>query len=241
MPKELVEKLAWLFLLLPGFMCISVVGMIVDLGELSEFQITYYSLIATLPIVILTIPGSAAIGWALKKLGFVASGSSPAYVFFVTSFVIALAIGLVAGLTAQGDEFYRTLRSLPGTDVLNKRSSKRPLVFLLNQNSKGQMKKEGDGRPVFMKRTEAYARVELKEGPIYEGWPEFYEHGNSPSELYLSPACRVSTTGEVSILPGPGVIIVEAEIKSIELLDRESSACFGKYAELVQKEQAKPR
>jgi hypothetical protein len=241
MPKELLEKLAWLFLLLPGFMCVSVVGMIVDLGELSEFQITYYSLISTLPIVVLTIPASAAIGWTLKRSGFSTSGSAPTYVFFTTSFVIAIAIGVVAGLAAQGDEFYRTLRSLPGTDVLNKRSAKRPLVFLLNQNSKGQMKKEGDGRPAFMKRTEAYARVGLKDGPVYEGWPEFYEHGNSPSELYLSPACRVSEVGEVSILPGPGVIIVEAEIKSIELLDRESSTCFAKYAELVQNEKAKPR
>ena len=209
-PKELLEKLGWLFLSLPGFLCVSVIGIIVDLGELSEFQITYYSFIATLPIVVLALALSAGLGSALRR---VRSGwptpVGASYIFYATSVVVAIVMGIALGMAAQGDQVFRALRSLPGTDVLNKRSAKRPLVFLLNQNSKGQMKVEGDGRPAAMKQTEAFARIKIKDGPIYEGWPEFYEHANSPSELYLSPACRVSATGEATPVPGPGVILIE--------------------------------
>jgi hypothetical protein len=46
MPSEIANKLIWLFLL-PGFFSMAIIGQIVDLGQLNEFQITFYSLVLT--------------------------------------------------------------------------------------------------------------------------------------------------------------------------------------------------
>jgi hypothetical protein len=231
MPKEILEKLSWLFLLLPGFVCVSIAGSIADLGALSEFQITYFSLILTLPIVLLALPVGALVEGLMfaKFWPGTQSTQRSSYAFFVSSLAVACVLGVALGITIERDYVFRSLRSLPGTDVLNKRSTKRPLSFLLSQNSGGQLKVEGDARPKEMKRTEAFIRVRLKDGLEYEGWPEFYETGNAPTELYLSPACRVDSGGAVTVLPGPGVVVVEAEIRAVEFLDREASQCWMLY------------
>jgi hypothetical protein len=138
-------------------------------------------------------------------------------------------MGIAIGLAAEKDVFYVKLRSLPITDILNKRSSSRPLTFLLSQNSTGKLKEEGDARPKKFKKTEAWLRIKLKSGKIIEGWPEFYEISDEPSELYLSPACNLEKKDGkeiISPVPGPGVLIFEREIEIITFIDREKCKCF---------------
>ena len=233
MPKEITDKLAWLFILLPGFLTVSIIGLIVDLGQLSEFQITFYSFILTLVISLISFPTVALVqSLAKRKYPTIASPESSKSLFFFSSTVISVALGIFFGLAAEGDRFFLTLRALPITDNLNKRSSSRPLVFLLSQNTAGRLKLEGDARPKDQKQTEAWARVQMKDGLIYEGWPEFYSVANAPSELYLSPACRIQDAKQpdnIERILGPGVIIVESEIRSLELIDRKSSHCFLAY------------
>ena len=175
MPKELVDKLTWLFLLLPGFLCMSIVGLIVELGQLSEFQITFYSFILTLVITAISLP----LSWCIVRLfsGRLAPANSTTYqfVFFLVATMVAVALGVVLGFAAEGDRFFVTLRALPITNTLNKRSATRPVVFLLTQNTGGKLKMEGDGRPPDKKKGEAWALVQVKNGKRYEGWPEFYE------------------------------------------------------------------
>jgi len=56
MPKEIADKILWLFLLLPGLVSVFFIGLIVDLGQLTEFQTTFYSATLTLINVALTVP-----------------------------------------------------------------------------------------------------------------------------------------------------------------------------------------
>jgi hypothetical protein len=101
-------------------------------------------------------------------------------------------------------------------------------VFLLTQNSTGQLKKEGDARPQNFKQTDAWANVVLRSGKKYEGWPEFFEGSSQSSELYLSPACQLIKKRCNTIakpIQGPGIIIFEREIESITFVDRDKSQC----------------
>lgn len=234
MPKEVLEKLVWLFLLLPGFLCVAIVGIMVDLGELSEFQITFYSFILTLIIAVISLPVSSLICGRLSATRQASSSPrSENYIFFLTSVVVSSVLGIGLGLAAEQGRFFMVLRSLPITDVINKRSSSRPLVFLLSQNSAGRLKQDGDARPKQMKQTEAMIRVQMKEGHIYEGWPEFYELRQESTEVYLSPACRETPDGKgVEPIPGPGVIIKESEVRAVEFLDRSASPCWAYFEPL---------
>src|SRR5262249_29679664 len=117
--------------------------------------------------------------------------TKPAFMSGMAALSILVGIGI--GIAIQNDTFYAVLRSIPGTDVVNTRSSKRPLPFLLSQNWEGKLKENGDGRPSG-KVTEAWIRIKVKQsgGPLaYEGWPEFFGVGSEQSEVYLSPACHV--------------------------------------------------
>jgi uncharacterized protein DUF6338 len=147
----------------------------------------------------------------------------------VAVFLVAVVVGIGTGLAAERDLFHSVLRSLPGTATMNKRSTKRPLPFLLSQNTAGRLREDGDGRPG-QKATEAFVRIFLREGRIYDGWPEFYGTERKPSEVYLSPACRAERrpdgTYDVVVIPGPGVLVAESEIQVVEFLDRKSSQCF---------------
>ena len=119
------------------------------------------------------------------------------------------------------------MRTSPVCDGRARASSKRPLVFLLGLNNRGQMNQgSADMRNEKLWATSSYARFRLKEnGPTYEGWPLYFAHGAQSSEIYVSPACRIDEKGAATVLPGPGVLIIEAQLQSVELLDKADSSC----------------
>jgi Family of unknown function (DUF6338) len=212
--------------LAPGFLALALLGLIADLDELNEFRILFYGLALTFVcwVIVLAVLGVGRIFF--KRLPTEPS-NHPALLFMV--FLVAVAVGIGTGMAAERDTFHAVLRSLPGTTTINKRSTKRPLPFLLAQNTAGRLREDGDGRPG-QKATEAFIRIFLREGRIYDGWPEFYGTERRPSEVYLSPACRAQKSSdgsfEVTMIPGPGVLVAEAEIQVVEFLDRKASECF---------------
>jgi hypothetical protein len=229
LPKEIRDKLVWLFVLAPGFVSMTVLGQIIDLGQLSEFQITYYSLVLTVVDLSVAFALLWMLGWIIRWFRRPWSWSSS--VWLGTGILIGGVVGAALGLAAERDAFFVTLRSLPVTKELNKRSSTRPTPFLLSQNSQGKLREDGDGRPT--KTTEAWVLITLKSGnKRYEGWPEFYGLGKERSEIFLSPACEIVSRGgkdQHSKLGGPGVILYEDEIQSIALLERACSPCYLRW------------
>jgi hypothetical protein len=220
--------------LAPGFLALALLGLIADLDELNEFRILFYGLALTFVcwVIVLAFLGIGRIFF--RRLP-VEPSNHPA--LLVAVFLVSVAVGIGTGMAAERDLFHQVLRSLPGTVTMNKRSTKRPLPFLLSQNTAGRLRQDGDGRPG-PKATEAFVRIFLKEGRIYDGWPEFYGTERKPSEVYLSPACRaekrVDGSYDVVKIAGPGVLMVEAEIQVVEFLDRKSSQCFDLWRQTAE-------
>jgi Family of unknown function (DUF6338) len=222
---DIEKKAGTVLLLLPGFLSATIIGMIVDLGQLNEFQIIFYSLVLSFVIICIVFP----MYWIIESSFNLNLKNNPGKTIFLTITVgTSIFLGVGIGVAAEKDIFFVTLRTLPIFDVLNKRSSNRPLVFLLSQNSAGKLKMEGDARTE-NKVTEAWVRLTLDSGEVYEGWPEFYGLGDAKSELYLSPACRltINDANSAEKVPGPGVLIFESNVKFIEFVDRPSSPCYN--------------
>jgi len=234
-PDEILSKLTWLFLLLPGFVCVSMVGGIVELPELSEFQFTCYCLMASILCGLIAWPVSVGANWLLAKVRAAPSPTRVTYIFFTASLGFAVLLGIAFGLAAQDDALLRFVRAMPG-GALDKTSHKRPFVLLMghinNANTPGGgLRTHGaDGRPHGLQQEKAYIRMRVKDdGPIFEGRPHYFAHGNEASEIYLSPACRVDDRNIVERIPGPGVVVMESEIQYVEVIDVSASQCRTLY------------
>ena len=147
---------------------------------------------------------------------------------FFVSIVLALLLGVAVGIAMQEDQLVSMIRTVPGGAALSKSSSKRPLLHVLSRNGNYRLDAEPalDQRPAPLRQKRAYVRIHLKEGLIYEGWPHQYSHGKASSEILLTPACRVSgDPPTAALLRGPGVVVMEPEIRAIEFLDLATSQC----------------
>jgi len=227
---DLQKKLTWLLVIFPGFVTVTVIGSIVDLGDVGDLSLTFYSLALTFVDVVIAVLMTAALVGILAAFGVSLQHSGKMLILLAATLVVSIVVGVVLGIASERGTFYEWLRKIPYVDVLNKRSQARPLIFLLRRNSGGLLDIEGDGRPG-KKVGEAYLRVYLDGGVIYEGWPEFYDA--KPTEIYLSPGCKIveqdGRETKASQIEGPGVIIPESQIKHAILLERNASPCWHLY------------
>jgi Family of unknown function (DUF6338) len=225
---EVFGKLAWLFVLLPGFVSTAVLGFVAELPELSELQLSAYSLIASLACALIALPLAWA-GSALARRLDLRRPSSPRVslgLFGTLCLALGPLLGLYFGHALQNGYLLRLLATAPGITLIDKASSKRPLIHLLDLNNRSLMDApSADGRDAALRRANSYARVRLKDGLSYEGWPLYYPHGDKGSEIYLSPACRIDDNEAAIPVPGPGVVVVEAELRALEFIDDVGSAC----------------
>jgi len=225
-PDDVRNKLVLLIVLLPGFVTMSIIGMMVDLGGISDLQLIFYSLVLTFPNLVVAWALTVLLNQFVNSAKFAGRSKEFGVGFAIVLLLTSTGFGVGLGIAAERDVFFRVLRAMPFTTAFNRRSTSRPIAFLLSQNTQGNLDVEGDARiPPFKKTSEAWARIELKTGKIYDGWPEFYETGSNPSEVYLSPACELMEGMTARPLQGPGIIIREDSIVSIALLDRESNDC----------------
>jgi hypothetical protein len=68
-------------------------------------------------------------------------------------------------------------------------------------------------------RWKAMVRVQVKDGDVYHGWPYYFsEDGEGKNQLFLKPAFLEDQTGCPRV-KGPGVFLIEDQIKTIEFLD----------------------
>lgn len=64
-----------------------------------------------------------------------------------------------------------------------------------------------------------WIRVHLESGEKIVGWPRFYSENTSEPELFLAESYIERTTGTVSYIDGPGILLTPtAKIVMIELL-----------------------
>lgn len=230
---EIKKKLVWLALIFPGFLTVTVIGSIVDLGETGEFSLTFYALALTFVDATLAFLLTALLIGALKLCCVTLSEPAKVIAFFIVLLAIAVVLGVAMGISAERGTLYAWVRNVPLVNVLNKRSQARPLIFVLRKNSGGELDLPGDvadARPQ-NKVSDAWLRVYLDGNIVYEGWPEFYDA--KPTELYLSPACTITENANGNAVgvkvPGPGVFIPESQMKRAILVDKTSSPCWHLY------------
>jgi Family of unknown function (DUF6338) len=233
MPEKIQDKIFWLFILLPGFLSLTIGSLIVDFGELSEVRVVLYVFALTL-IDLAVALGVLRIAMAVRKRKVGGSTADHVSAGGLAAVVVPVAImvGIIVGVVAEEDSFFRLARWFAFIGLVNRESSKRPLSYVLYRNDRGNLNRDPvmDGRPFGQASREAqWLRVYLekeKEGRIIEGWPRYYDLRREPSELVLSPACEVeeAADGSVRIKPvkGVGVIIYEEKIVAIHLVDRAS-------------------
>src|SRR5918999_192981 len=105
--NDIEKALKWMLFILPGFLSITVIGFIIDLSQITEFQLTYYAFILTLI--------NLVIGWGIKflipkKYSHKHGSKLLKFIFSVLIIIISIAVGLLIGVTAEGDTFYKVLR-----------------------------------------------------------------------------------------------------------------------------------
>jgi len=246
MIKDIEKKFTWFLILLPGFISLGLARYISDMGNMSEFELIIYSsgfTVVNLGLSIVLYNGGKALGqrWLPRRGDPDTQSESPLskMAFILLVLVVSFGVGIAAGVAYENDTLLNWLRAAPGTRLLSKRSYQRPLTFLLAQNRKGKLE---EGRPHSMKTTQAWVEVHLTGGESFEGWPEFFSSpesfstGDENAEIFLSPACkRVKKDGRVKvvIMPGPGVLVFEKDIKFVEFIDRQKSECHNLWKRLA--------
>lgn len=231
---QLPEQLSWFLLLLPGFVLVSVMGVVTERPEWSEIEFTAYSLIGSVFCFGLTVPIYLLAAALRNRLRRASRRSRPSRsfalpaAFVVLNFILAAIVGGLAGMAFEHDASVNSLNSALGVK-LDKRSWMRPLKYVLQNNHFGRLTQmEVDGRSPALTQRRTYVKFNFKDGPSYEGWPFLTPHGNAMTEVYLSPACRQKPDkSDVELIQGPGVVVPMDGYLSVELIDRAGSNCFA--------------
>lgn len=232
-------ELSWFLLLLPGFVLVSVMGIVTDRPEWSDLQFTAFSLMGsalclgiTLPLYLLLRYLGSHVPWrAAVQRSSAGAMVLPATIYFM-NFALAAALGAVIGSALEHDAAIHTINDVLHLE-LDKRSWMRPSKFVLqNNHDRKLIESGGDGRTSAQAQGRAWVRFIPKEGTSYEGFPLLQPHGNDMTELYLTPACRKDKDAKAfTPLPGPGVLLPLDKFTSIELLDEADNECFKQVYE----------
>ncbi len=212
-PEEMV---LYVLVFLPGFLCLTLVGVIVDL-TLTEFEFTYTAVGLSIVIFVISL-GLAKITMAINRRRKLSSstcgkgGSStgagaeehePAFLFWLVSgFCLpsVLVVGWLVGVAVQENWLTGAIRALAPVDIL-KESRGTPEYVVIKSHNECRMW-EHDSRPAGVKDADGneivyqaahkhWLRIRMENGEVYEGFPETFEISSRQSQYYLSPACRL--------------------------------------------------
>ena len=242
-PKEYLKKYrdylntnpTWMLFLFPGFVSYMFARFISDFSQLNTLEQTLAFLgfsITSAAFTHLTCRIKDSIAATIKKrrqgAGTPKTDSSSSTFFLTCLIVWSVAIGVGTGLFFQRNVLPETFFKVGILDTPSKQSEVRPLTKLLFMNKKGLI---GDGRGWKKIRKEAWVRVHLNKGEIFEGWPFYYSLAGKPGEIYLSPVCIIKDdeNQELEYHQGPGILIYENQIRFIDFI--ENSECLKKTTE----------
>ena len=235
LPNDILSKIIWLFLLLPGFLSYSFASLIAPSEVESDFEVvascfTYLliNLIITI-VVFVGIPRFRDL-WSQPHKHVVIST-----MFMAGLLIISLMTGFVSGIMQERDTYFTIMGYIPFLPNPIQDSSQNPLDRILRQNQSGlQNYKDppADARKFqsdrATKSAQAWARVTTSDGVTYEGWPYYFDARRSQEQIYLSPACRlIDSKDGTTVLPisGPGIVVFERDIRNIVLLDIYATRC----------------
>ena len=246
LPDEPGDLIYYAIVLLPGFV---VLGLILHLtgNDLSEFAFTYIAIAMSIAIY-----GAAGLvvrmaRWSARMMrrpaateSAAAAGSAAGFLvslMVVSLVVLQLAVAAIKSNIAIG--LMREWMPVP-TERL---SAADPLLHIVRDERK--IHESLDRRPLRLRSNQAvakdgscekaeyslWARVKV-DGTEYEGRVGLVNErrGTNGLPLLLSPACKViaasGATERFELIPGPGVLLMDPETKSLELREMFSSGCW---------------
>ena len=238
---------------LPGFVCLSIVGSIVDL-RFTEFETAYVGVALSIVIFLTCLLLGRFCSVVLRAIcsrrcntqgsGEIGTLSSRLMIWVMITLVVPVTIGVawIFAISMQNDWVTSAMRAITPIQILRKfRGNPQYVVFKNHHDCKMS---RNDSRPahiqhktsgeeiVYPKNHENWIRIIGKNGDTYEGFPVTFQISGEGSQYYLSPACRLDKVpnsrgqdASVMPIPGPGVLVFGKDIYSIEFIDTQDSDC----------------
>jgi hypothetical protein len=235
------EWLDRMLILLPGFLTLGLARYVGTIDEGGDFELTLYSLALSLLVYVLANALASSWRWLVRKVGRSRTQSqktatrAPAVVVLT----VAVLLGVGLGWASESDILLRAIRGMPAGYHVTKRSSERPLTFLLSSIRAGTLE---EGRPGTLKRREAWLEVTLEGGERSRriaGYPEFFSMQSERGEVYLSPAC-VEAGGTWKPHEGPGLLFRDETAQLVALIDRETHPCPRLWSDIASQSPPSP-
>ena len=237
---EVLNKVVWIFLLLPGFFSYTCTSLIVPTEVRSELEVLAFSftyllinIAVTLAVFLVLVIASRG-RWRPDQSKHV----GPMTAFIIALYVVSFATGIAGGVLLERDVFFKLAKSVPFVSLPIQDSIHSPIDRILLQNQTGLSNHKdpsADGRihdgdkPSIT--NQAFARITLSDGSIFEGWPLYFDSRRRSEQIYLTPACeltRVDDSLDVRPIGGPGMVVYERDIRSLIFFDLRTTRC-SKY------------
>src|SRR5712691_9129422 len=103
---DIGKKLIWLVSIFPGFLTITIVSAIVDLGDVGEFGLTFYSLGLTFIDVMLAFILCSIIVGLLSLFWLVPSLVAKYVIFATATLVVSIVVGIFLGIALERGSFF---------------------------------------------------------------------------------------------------------------------------------------
>jgi len=216
----------WLVIVLPGFIALFVASFISDFPEVRDTQlpIVYIALTAlsvAVPFFVVHLYGKAkGVPYSIDSLI-----RSPLVVSSI--FACSLVLGFLFGVAHATDYISRGLRSFFGKDLILTPSHSDVLHFLMKTSYSNKFM---DGHPYIKTSANRYARIYSSDSRnVYEGVITSYFNSTETAQVYLSPACLL-TTDAVTPINGPGAWMNMDKVSDIQFIDARCSVCAEQVA-----------
>src|SRR5215831_4581911 len=148
LPEKVQDKIVWIFLLLPGFLSWSIASLIVEFGDMSEFQVIIYSFTLTMINLAVALGLLRVISLITRRRAAPGDFPLPQKTLIALIVPVATVVGVLVGIAAEEDALFRASRWFAFVGLINRESSKRPLAYVLYRNDRADLRREPalDGR-----------------------------------------------------------------------------------------------
>src|SRR5207245_7715277 len=99
--EDIAKKLIWLVFIFPGFVTVTIVSAIVDLGEVGELSLIFYALALTFLNVVIGFLVSLLIALFLRPFSVRPGLFSSLVIFTVATLLVSIGSGIVIGIALE--------------------------------------------------------------------------------------------------------------------------------------------
>lgn len=218
------ESIAWLFVLMPGFISIFLARSLSDLPGIRDFDLPIAYLCFSfvncgLPLLLIHSINKLVD----RDVDIKSALISP--IFLIGSISMSAVTGIFFAILVSTDALPRFATRYVDEAMFPIDSYSEPLRYLLRQTNLAEFP---DGRfyPSPDERwINRYVRLSgVGDGLEFEGVPKLFHNWEQEPQVYLTPAC-VIRSGVMQLIYGPGVWVRLSEVSHMSVIDTPCSEC----------------